>query len=303
VPQATATEAADWLDGGAYAAGTVTRVPNAEQIEYWDGAAGEHWVAQADRYDRINAAFGERIVDALQPRPGEQVLDIGCGNGALSLAIASLVAPNGMVRGLDISGPMLATARRRAEHAGLDNVTFDKGDAQVHPLPDATFDGAVSRFGVMFFDDPAAAFANIAGALRSGGRLVFTCWQELGRNEWLMVPVGAALAHVPMPDVGAPGEPGPFSLADPDRIRALLASFVDVAIDDVTAPMQLGDSVDDVVAFMQTTDMAHTLMKNVDEDTALEAWKAVHAALRPYDGPDGVTLRGAAWLVDARRSN
>jgi SAM-dependent methyltransferase len=290
VPQATATDVSDWLDGGSYAAGTVTRVPNAEQIEYWDGAAGDHWVAQADRYDWMNVHFGERIVDALQPRPGEQVLDIGCGNGAVSLAIARLVTPNGIVRGLDISGPMLATAHRRAEQAGLDNVTFDKGDAQVYPLPDATFDAAVVRFGVMFFDDPAA-------------RLVLTCWQELSRNEWLMVPAGAALAHVPMPDLGAPGQPGPFSLADPDRIRALLASFVDVAIDDVTAPMRLGDSVDDVVAFMQTTDIAHTLMKDVDEDTNRAAWEAVHAALRPYDGPDGVTLSGAAWLVDARRSN
>ncbi len=280
---------------------TVVVVPNADQIAYWDGPAGEHWAAEQDRYDRINVAFRDRIVAALEAEPGERVLDVGCGNGALSVAIGPLVDPGGSVHGLDISGPMLATAARRAGEAGLDNVSFQRGDAQVYRLDDGAFDAVVSRFGVMFFDDPAAAFANLARALRPGGRIVFTCWQELVRNEWLMVPAGAALAFVPMPDLGAPGQPGPFSLADPDRIRAVLSTFVDVTLEEVIAPMRLGDTIEDVVAFFQRTDMAETLMKDVDAATATAAWAAVAEALVPHASVEGVTLNGAAWLVHARR--
>jgi SAM-dependent methyltransferase len=276
-------------------------MPNADQIEYWDGPAGEHWAAEQARYDRINIQFGERIVTGLNAEPGERVLDVGCGNGALCLAVAPVVAPGGTVHGLDISGPMLATAARRASQAGLDNVTFENGDAQVHALPDFAFDAVVSRFGVMFFEDPGVAFANLARTLRPGGRIVFTCWQELARNEWLMVPAGAALAFVPMPDLGRPGQPGPFSLSDPERIRAALTAFNDITVEEVIAPMRLGDTTDEVVDFIQRTDMAQTLMKDVDDDTASAAWAAVSEALGPYASPEGVTLNGAAWLVQACR--
>lgn len=276
---------------------------NVEQAEYWDGSGGEHWVADAERYDRINRRFGERIVPAVAAQPGERVLDVGCGNGALSLALAPLVAPGGSVLGVDLSGPMLGEARRRAAAAGLGNVSFEKGDAQVAPLAEASFDAAVSRFGVMFFEDPVAAFANVGRALRTGGRLVFACWQELLRNEWLVVPAGAALAYVPMPDLGEPGAPGPFSLADPDRVRSVLgdAGFVDVTVDDVVEPMHMGSSVDDALAFMQGTDMAATLFAEAEEDVVEKAWAAIRDALVPYETPEGVVLKGAAWLVVARR--
>src|SRR5262245_18186906 len=197
-------------------------MPNVEQAEYWSGTGGEHWVAEQARYDRMVTGFGDRVVEVLSPRAGERVLDVGCGNGALSLAIGPLVAPEGSVLGLDISGPMLAVAGRRARAAGQENVGFERGDAQVHDLPDGGFDAVVSRFGVMFFDDPQAAFANLARALRPGGRIVIACWQELMANSWLMVPVAAALTQVPMPDLGELAGPGPFSLAKPDDVRSVL---------------------------------------------------------------------------------
>jgi SAM-dependent methyltransferase len=278
-------------------------MPNTEQADYWNGPGGEHWVAQDERYDRINAGFIDIVIAGLAPQPGERILDVGCGNGALSLAIAPRVSPGGSVTGLDLSGPMLEVATRRATSAGLGNVTFERGDAQVHPLPGAAFDGVVSRFGVMFFDDPDAAFANLAAGLRSGGRLAFVCWQALMANEWLMVPVGAALAHVPMPALGEPDQPGPFSLADPDRVRRILedAGFGDVGVEDVQRPMPLGSTVDDTIAFMQGTDMADVLMADVSADVAAAAWEAVRTALEPHAGPDGVVLNGAAWLVTATR--
>ena len=278
-------------------------MPNVEQAEYWDGVGGEHWVAEQARYDRMSGGFGDRVVEMLSPRPGERVLDVGCGNGALSLAIGPLVAPEGTVVGLDISGPMLAEATRRARAAGLENVRFERGDAQVHGLPEAGFDAFVSRFGVMFFDDPQAAFANLARSLRSGGRVVFACWRELTANEWLMVPVAAALTHMPMPDLGKLGGPGPFSLAEPDHVRSILdgAGLAGVGVEDFRCPMWLGATVDDTVAFMQGTDMAATLLADVDDDVAAAAWEAVRSALAPHAGRDGVVLGGAAWLVTATK--
>ena len=139
--------------------------PNTAQIESWDGPGGQHWVAEAERYDRMTGSFGERIIEAAAPGPGERVLDVGCGTGAVALAVSALVAPGGSVMGLDVSGPMLACARRRADAAGIASVSFRNGDAQVCPLPPASFDAVVSRFGVMFFDDPVAAFANIGLSL------------------------------------------------------------------------------------------------------------------------------------------
>ena len=155
----------------------------------------------------------------------------------------------------------------------------------------------------MFFDDPPAAFANLARALRSGGRMVFSCWQELLANEWLTVPAGATLAHVPMPDLGEPGRPGAFSLADPNRVRSILdgAGFTEVGVDDCRCPMPMGSTVDDTVSFMKGTDMAATLMADVSEDAATAAWQAVRAALAPYAGPVGVVLGGAAWIVTATK--
>lgn len=274
-------------------------MPNTEQSEYWDGAGGAHWATEAEAYDRLNAAFAERIVARVAPRAGERVLDVGCGNGALCLALAPTVAS---ATGLDLSGPMLARARERVAAAGLDNVDLVQGDAQVVGLPDASFDAVVSRFGVMFFDDPVAAFSNVRRMLRPGGRLVFACWQAMPANEWIMVPVGAALAHVPVPPLGEPGAPGPFALADPERVQSVLdgAGFADVGLEDVKAPMQFGATVEETVAFFQGTEMASTLMKDVDPETVERAWAAMAEAVKPHLTADGVRLTGAAWLVTAR---
>jgi SAM-dependent methyltransferase len=278
--------------------------PNAAQIENWDGPGGQHWVAEAERYDRMTGAFGERIIEAAAPRPGERVLDVGCGNGAVALAVSALVAPGGSVLGLDISGPMLGCARQRADAAGIASVSFRQGDAQVYPLPTASFDAVVSRFGVMFFDDPVAAFTNLGRALRPGGRIAFTCWRELAVNDWLMVPAGAALQHVPMPDLGQPGAPGPFSLADPERVHQVLrdAAFAQIALEEVVRPMPMGSSAEDVLAFMRGTEMAQVLMTGVDPGTAEQAWAAVKAALQAHAEPGGITLAGTAWIVTARRA-
>jgi SAM-dependent methyltransferase len=276
---------------------------NSDQIAHWDGAGGDHWAAEADRYDRMNSGFADRVVEAVQPRAGESFLDAGCGNGALTLAIAALVGAQGHVTAVDLSRAMLAVARRRAAETGVANVTFVNEDVQTSSLPDATYDAIVSRFGVMFFDDPTAAFTNLTRMLKVGGRMAFACWRDLIHNEWLLVPAGAALQHVPMPDLGSPGTPGPFSLADRDTIRRVLseAGLVDVEIAEVLLPMWMGTSVDDAVEFMRRTELGTTLMGGVDADTAAAAWDAVRSALEAHRTDRGVHLDGSAWVVTARK--
>ncbi len=277
-------------------------VVNTQQAEAWNGDEAAHWVAHQDRYDTMNAAFTEHLLTAAAIAETDVVLDVGCGNGQTT-RLAARQARRGRVVGLDLSGPMLDRARTTAAAEGLTNVTFEQGDAQVHPVADGAFDVAMSRFGIMFFADPVAAFTNINTALRPGGRLAFLCWRELAENEWLTVPASGALQHVPFPDLGAPDTPGPFSLADPTRVTGILtaAGFADVATTAVDAPMLMGTDAEDTTRFLAGTGIAHALLDQVDEATATRAVGAVTDALRPHEHPDGVRLAGAAWLVTATR--
>ena len=158
-------------------------IANTAQAEHWNsGDAIEHWLRNQDRYDRMLQPFADLILQTAALQPGEQVLDVGCGYGATTLEAARRVAP-GPVLGVDLSGPMLSVAKDRAAGSGLANVAFEHGDVQVYPFGPARFDAVISRFGVMFFEDPVAAFANIRSAVRPGGRLVFACWQPLANND------------------------------------------------------------------------------------------------------------------------
>ena len=278
-------------------------IANTEQAEHWNtGEAVAHWIDNQARYDRMNAPFAAMILDAAGLRPGINVLDVGCGCGGTTLAAARLVAP-GQAVGLDLSGPMLARARAGAEESGLGNAVFLQGDAQVHPLEPARFGTVLSRFGVMFFADPVAAFANIRSATRAAGRLVFVCWQPLAANQWLLVP-GAALAeHVPSAAFGSGDGPGMFAFADPDRIRQILAAagWRDVEITPEHASILVGGggSVDDAVEFLRTASMGRTMLAGADAETADRAIASVRAALTPYADADGVHLGAAVWLVQA----
>ncbi|WCO68004.1 methyltransferase domain-containing protein [Iamia majanohamensis] len=279
-------------------------MPNQEQIAYWSGNEGEQWSVEGERYDRMLRAFGEDVLDALDPGAAERILDVGCGNGALTLAAAEQVRPQGTVMGIDIATPMLTRARGRANQGGVDNVSFTEADAQVHPFPPASFDGVMSRFGVMFFDDPVAAFTNLRGALRPGGRMVFACWQDLLVNDWLMIPAAAALEHIPMPDLTEAAGSGPFSMTDPDHVRDLLtrSGFVNIDIKAVVEPMWLGADTADTIAFLRRTDMAQSLMAEAEAEAVDHAWQAVSDVVAAHAGDGSVTFNGAAWIVTAHRS-
>jgi SAM-dependent methyltransferase len=278
-------------------------VANAEQAEDWNGPHGDHWVRHADRYDALSQRITPHLMETAAIGPEDRVVDVGSGCGMTS-RLAARAASSGSVLGMDLSGAMLAEAERRARADGFSNVRFEQGDVQVHVFPPAAFDLAISKFGVMFFEDPVAAFANVASALRPGGRMAFVCWQDLDRNEWLMVPAGAVLAYVPFPDLGPEGAPGAFSLGDPERIRQVLAEagFEDTRINEIAERVFLGDNAADATEFLRGTGMARLLFEGVDAETERKAVDAVRGVLEAHEAPEGVWLGSAAWLVSARRA-
>jgi len=279
---------------------------NAEQIRYWNETAGPKWVEFQALVDAQIAHLGEHAMDRAGLAPGERVIDVGCGCGETTLALARRVAPAGQVLGVDLSAPMLARAAERARAAGLgDVIRFENADAQTHRLPAGAFDVAYSRFGVMFFADPAAAFANLRTTLRPGGRLAFVCWQTLVQNRWLSTPLAAAAPHLTLPPPPAPGAPGPFSLADPDRVRSILgrAGFADVALEPVCEPLTIGGGgdVEATVRFLlEGVGPTSAALRDADPAVRERVGVAVREAIAPYVTPTGVRMDSAAWIVTAR---
>ena len=277
-------------------------IANAEQADYWNADQGDHWVAHQWDYDTMLAPLGDHVLRAAGITAGERVLDVGCGCGATTLAAAAAALPGGVALGLDLSVPMTDHARRRAEELDVP-AHFDVGDAQVHPLPAGSFDAIISRFGVMFFDDPVTAFTNLRRALRPGGRLVFVCWQDLLVNDWLMVPAAALLAHLPLPDGADPDAPGPFAFRDRTRVESILtgAGFADVAFASIAEPLLVGGgpTIDGTVDFLRQTGFAQRILADAPPDVVNRAVAAVRTSLEPHASPDGVRLGSATWLVTA----
>src|SRR6185503_19156606 len=212
--------------------------PNAEQIRFWNESAGPRWVAVHDRIARQLWPIGLEALDRAAIAPGSRVLDVGCGCGETTIEIARRVGPSGAVTGVDVSAVMLERAR---EDARAPNITYLLADAQTEALPEGAFDLLFSRFGVMFFSDPEAAFQNLRRALRRGARFTFLCWRALSENPWMTVPAAAVARLVAMPEV-EPEAPGPFAFADADRVRGILtrAGFTGVSFERLDRMIQVG---------------------------------------------------------------
>jgi len=280
--------------------------PNAEQIRYWNEQAGPKWVALQDLLDLQLDELGRRAMDRAGIVQGETILDVGCGCGTTTLELAQRTGETGNVLGIDISAPMLELARRRAQDAGTRNARFELADAQTHQLSCASRDVAFSRFGVMFFADPVAAFGNVRRALKPGGRLAFVCWQSLAQNPWMSVPLAAVAQHVALPPPAGPDAPGPFAFADRERVSGILqdAGFTDVAFEALEEPLTVGGTpdLDQAVEFLLTMGPTQALLAQADEAVRAQVVQSVRAAMAPHHGPDGVRLPAAAWVVRARYS-
>jgi SAM-dependent methyltransferase len=243
------------------------------------------------------APLGRLALKALAPRPGESALDIGCGGGETALDLARAVAPDGIVVGIDLSVAVLAFAKRLAK--GCERVRFVQADAQVFQFEPASFDVAFSRFGATFFADPIAAFTNIRRSLKPDGRLAFVCWRALEENPLDILPLRAASAHLPPQSAQDPDAPGPFAFANSDRVRDILgrAGFEEIEITPHDERVGSGD-VDTMLAVCSRVG---ALGKILRENPALRAaaLPAVRSALAAHDGPDGVKLTAAIWVVRA----
>ena len=273
---------------------------NSEQLRAWNGDEGAHWATHADHFDRSVAAYHQPFLDAAAIATGDRVLDIGCGTGQTTRD-AARAAARGFALGVDLSGAMLAVARRRAAEEGVANARFAQADAQVHPFDPESFDVAISRTGAMFFRDPVAAFANVAGALRPDGRLVLLTWQPLDRNEWVHEFLSTLTAGRDLP-APPPNAPGPFSLADPDRIRAILtaAGYRAITVDGASAPMWFGAGPDDAQELVLGV-LGWTL-EGLDGAGRARALEALRATITAHTTANGVLYKSATWTVSATRA-
>ena len=273
---------------------------NADQIAYWNGDAGKRWVDQQARLDAMLAPIGEAVLAAAVAKPGERVLDIGCGCGETSLKLATAVGANGRVLGADVSAPMLALAKHRA--AATKTLAFTETDAATRGFEPEAFDLLFSRFGVMFFADPDAAFANMRKALTKTGRVAFVCWRDWRENEWVRVPIMAVRPHVPpQPQLG-PEDPGPFSFADPTRLRRILANggFDAITLRPFDAEVEIGTSLDDATNYLLEFGPVSRALTDASTAQKQQAIAALREALTPHATATPIKLGAAVWIVTAK---
>ncbi len=277
---------------------------NDEQVRYWNEVAGPRWVLFQERLDRELAQLGVLAMERAGLAAGESALDVGCGCGGATLELGRRVGPSGRALGVDVSQPMLDHARARAKAAGAANVSFLEADAQSAGFGER-FDLVFSRFGVMFFADPAAAFGNLRRALRPGGRISFVCWQPLADNPWMLVPLGALAKHLMLPPPPPAGAPGPFALADAERVSRLLAAagFAGIVCDDVREPLRFGGGdLDGAVDFaLEIGPAAHALREAAaGPELRAQVAASVREALAPFAAGGSVAMPSAAWRFGAR---
>jgi SAM-dependent methyltransferase len=275
---------------------------NAAQNKYWNETGGPRWVAMQEDLDAELRPFGEAAQSALGLPAGARVLDVGCGAGATSLMLVEQVHP-GEVLGVDISAPLLARARDRA--VGVERVRFELADAQTFPFEPESFDAVFSRFGVMFFEEPVAAFRNLRRALRPGGRLGFVCWRALSENPSFSLPLQAALPFLTERlEPAKPGEPGPFALASREHLANVLegAGFEEIVIEAHDTKMIFAGrrDLDGAVERAFHLGPLGRLREPLEPAVREQVRSAVRAAFEPHHGASGVLLPAATWLVTAR---
>lgn len=272
-----------------------------EEARYWNEEGGQRWVAHIDRLERMLVQFSKHLVEAVAARPGEHVLDIGCGGGPTSAAYARQVGAQGRVLGLDISDVILDVARQR--YAGTAGLSFETADAASYVFRPPLFDVITSRYGVMFFPDPVAAFSNIRTAGKAGARLHLLVWRSIDDNPWMGETARAAFTVLTAPEKLPPGSPGPFSLADPDRVDSVLGSagFSDVRMREINEDIVLGNT-DDALDWLTKMGPAARPLEQASEADAQAARAAMRQVLENHERDGAVTFNGGAWLISARLS-
>jgi SAM-dependent methyltransferase len=277
---------------------------NTAMGQYWNQVAGPRWVGRAGLQEARNIEVAHLLQQAAAPRAGERVLDVGCGTGATAIPFAAAVAPGGAVTGVDISEPMLGQARQNIAAAGAGNISLVLADAQVHRFAPDSFDLVISRFGVMFFADPVAAFANLHAGLRRGGRLCMAVWASMADNVHWRIPVEIAAKHLGAQAPADPREPGPMAFRDPAYLRGILEAAGFAEIDIAPQGFQIiGQTARSEAEHAAMFGPAWRLMeeKNAPEAARQAIIAETEAAFAPYLTPDGLRLPGTVLIAKAKQ--
>ena len=277
---------------------------NADQIAYWNGPGGQRWTDRQQIQDILLAPVSGILIDRAKATAGERIIDVGCGCGTTTTALAQRASPTGHVVGVDISAPMLARARHVGP-AGLP-VDFILADATVYPFDPASFDLLVSRFGVMFFAQPALSFTNLRKALRPSGRLAFACWREPRDNPWMMAPLQAAYKHVPRLLQLGPEDPGPFSFAAEQRVHRILgeAGFSSIAMEpcNLSLDVAVGRGLDAAVESALEIGPVSRALEGHPTEVRIAAANSIREVLTPFARGATVPLAASIWIVTASAS-
>lgn len=276
---------------------------NAAMAEFWNGDGGTKWLNFEDRLEASLHVFGDRALACAHVQAGQRVLDVGCGCGATTLELARRVGPGGRVKGLDISTTLASRAKNNAQAAGVSNVEFECADAQTSDFGDESFDLVFSRFGVMFFDEPVGAFANLRTSLKSGGRLVFAAWASREQNSWVAEPLQRVAKHMELPQAPPADAPGPFSLGDPARLKNLLgeAGYSEITVEAFSAPLVLGDDIPEAVHFLMNLSPSGGAISAANPDQEILERIAADLArmLEAHQTRGSVAMEASALIVSA----
>jgi SAM-dependent methyltransferase len=274
--------------------------PNQDQAALWNSGVGATWVELQDLLDQVFAPVAERIVAEGFPGEGGRALDIGCGAGATTLSMARRVGPAGRALGVDISEPLVEAAAARARAEGLAQASFVAADAQTHAFEAGGFDAAISRFGVMFFEDPVAAFGNIRRALRPGGRLAFAAWRSPQENPFMTAAARAAAPLLPSLRAPDPNGPGQFAFAQADRVRRILADagWRGVELQPLDTPASLPAA--ELSVYITRMGPVGMALQNLDEAARAPVVAAVTRAFDPFVQGGAARFELACWLVTAQ---
>lgn len=277
-----------------------TEHSNQDQSELWNGPSGHIWVEMQSVLDRMLAPFEKVLIEAGLRDETLRVLDVGCGAGSTTLAAARCVGPHGSCVGADISTVLIDLARKRASMDGVGNVEFVVADAQTHAFQANVFDAVISRFGVMFFDDPVKAFTNIRRATRSDARLTFVAWRTPAENPFMTTAARAAAPFLPPFPAPDPNGPGQFGFADGDRVRRILESsgWTGIDVRPIDVPSSVGEA--DLMAYVTKLGPVGLALREADEQTRAQTVTAVHAAFQPFIQDGAARFTSACWLVSAR---
>lgn len=272
---------------------------NQEQVDYWNGEAAQTWITYQERLDGMLTPVTDALIEQAAVRKGERVIDVGCGCGTTTLALARHGAK---VHGIDVSGPMLTQARARLEN-WMEVDFFQRDATQTVYAPG--YDLVLSQFGVMFFADPWAAFTNLRRILVEEGRLAFACWQSPRENPWVTIPMRAIKPFLPE-YVSEPGPkaPGPFAFADQDYVYRILktAGFRSIGLKSFQTNLHLADNLDDAVDFQKQIGPIATTLGALKGARRKEALAALREALAANLTKTGLDLGAACWIVTARRA-